>query len=143
MSRGNRQPRCGRYRSKFEAGFARFLEQSGIEYEYEPHRIKFVRPAQECSYTPDFHLPGVDIYIETKGILEAADRKKHLLIKEQRPDLDIRFVFMNPDKKLYKGSPTSYRQWCKQHGFRCAKREVPASWLKERNHGRSRKTVSS
>ena len=44
------------------------------------------------TYTPDFLLPN-GIIIETKGRFTPEDRRKHLLIKKQHPDLDIRFVF--------------------------------------------------
>ena len=45
------------------------------------------------TYTPDFYIPETNIYIEAKGHLDKGDRVKMLLVKEQYPDLDIRFVF--------------------------------------------------
>lgn len=83
------------------------------------------------TYTPDFVLAN-GIIVETKGRFITSDRQKHLMIKEQHPDLDIRFVFSNPNSKLYKGSKTTYADWCDKHGFKWAKEEIPLEWIKER-----------
>ena len=42
------------------------------------------------------------------------DRRKHLAIQKQHPELDIRFVFSNAQAKLYKGSKTRYSGWCEK-----------------------------
>ena len=60
-----------------------------------------------------------------------ADRKKHLLIKEQHPELDIRFVFSSSKAKLSKGSKTTYALWCTKNGFKFADRLIPRAWLKD------------
>lgn len=69
--------------------------------------------------------------METKGRFTATDRKKHLLVKAQRPDLDIRFVFSNSRAKLNKGSKTTYADWCNKHGFLYADKLIPTEWLDE------------
>ena len=61
-----------------------------------------------------------------------SDRTKHLLIKEQYPDLDIRFLFQNANNLLRKGSKTRYSDWCEKHGFLYAHKEIPNQWLTER-----------
>ncbi len=62
------------------------------------------------------------------------DRKKHLFIKAQHPDLDIRFVFDSPTRKLYKGGKMTYGDWCDKHGYMyCKLKEgIPQSWLDKR-----------
>ncbi len=57
------------------------------------------------------------------------DRTKHLLIKQQHPDKDIRFLF-KVDNKINKASETRYSDWCEKHGFLYAFGEVPEEWLK-------------
>lgn len=52
---------------------------------------------------PDFVLTN-NIIIETKGLFTSPDRRKHVWIKKQHPELDIRFVFTNSKAKLYKGA---------------------------------------
>ena len=81
-------------------------------------------------YTPDFKLPN-KIIIESKGRFVSEDRKKHLLVKQQRPDLDIRFVFSNSKAKISKGSKTSYADWCIKHGFLYADKLIPEEWINE------------
>jgi hypothetical protein len=70
-------------------------------------RFPYITPATPHKYCPDFRLPN-GIYIETKGRFETADRKKHLLIKEQHPELDIRFVFTRSKSTISKTSKTTY-----------------------------------
>jgi len=82
------------------------------------------------TYTPDFELPN-GIIIESKGRFVAADRKKHLLVQRQFPELDIRFVFSNSKGKISKGSKTSYADWCDKHGYIYADKLIPEEWIKE------------
>ena len=89
--------------------------------EYQP-KIK--------KYTPDFYLSKQDIYIETKGFFDFADRQKHLLVKEQNPDIDIRFLFVNANNKLNKSSKTTYGAWCDKHKILWAEKRIPNEWLK-------------
>ena len=58
------------------------------------------------------------IIFETKGQFLTSYRKKHLLIKEQHPKLDIRFVFSNSKTKIGKKSKTTYGKWCDLKGFK-------------------------
>ena len=97
---------------------------------YEKSQIRYVIPASDHIYTPDFILSN-GIIIEAKGIFATADRQKHLLIKNQYPNLDIRFVFSNCKSKLYKGSKTTYEEWCKKNGYICANKQIPDSWFRE------------
>lgn len=116
------------YRSGLEVDLDESLKQVGINGEYEQHKIKYVKPATNHTYTPDFRLPN-GIFIETKGRFVAEDRKKHELIREQHPELDIRFVFQNSKNKLRKGSKTTYADWCIKHGFLFADKTIPPDWL--------------
>ena len=118
------------YRSGLEDTIADQLKCSNTKAVYEGYSIEYTIPESIHSYTPDFVLPN-GIIVETKGIFDAADRKKHLLIQKQKPNLDIRFVFSNINAKIYKGSKTTHADWCKKHGFLYAHRAIPASWLKE------------
>lgn len=119
------------YRSGLEEKVAVELkEHFGKEIPFETLQVNFEQPAKMRKYTPDFLLPN-GIIIETKGRLTVEARKKHLWIQEQYPELDIRFVFSNPRSKIYKGSKTSYGDWCEQHGFKYSKKSVPIEWINE------------
>jgi len=106
------------YRSKLEATFAYKLEEGCIGFSYEPYSIPY-SVVEERKYYPDFIILANGIVIETKGYFKPADRKKHLSLKEQYPDLDIRFVFGNKRNKINKNSKTTYEDWCNNHGFKC------------------------
>jgi hypothetical protein len=120
---------CG-FRSGLEATIASQLEQAGVPFAFECHTLAYEIPASLHKYTPDFVLPN-GIIVESKGLFESDDRKKHLLIKAAYPHLDIRFVFTNPNQKLRKGSPTSYGAWCTKNGYKFAAKLIPDSWLRE------------
>ena len=76
------------FRSGLEFRVAQQLEEQGYTYEYEKTKVKYQRKIS--TYTPDFELHN-GIIIEGKGKFVGSDRSKHLLIKEQHPELDIRF----------------------------------------------------
>lgn len=114
------------YASGFEQKIAKSLEEKGVAYLYENTTIEYMK---RHTYTPDFTLPN-GILIETKGRFTAADRSKHLLVKAQHPELDIRFVFMR-DLYLYKGSSTKYSDWCRKYGYKFSFGGIPNEWLSE------------
>ena len=120
--------RSGQYRSKFERTIAEHLAALGVPVRYEESVIEYQK--KPAKYTPDFELPN-GILIEAKGRFLSSDRSKHLLIKQQHPHLDIRFVFQNPRVKLNKTSKTTYADWCDRHGFLWAEKRVPDSWLSQ------------
>ena len=116
------------YRSGLEDDISVDLKDRGVSFEYETLKIKWTL-LENKTYTPDFILPK-GIIIESKGRFVAADRKKHLKVKEQHPSLDIRFVFSNSRGKINKGSRTTYGDWCDRHGFIYADKRIPDEWLK-------------
>lgn len=118
------------FRSGLEAKNAAHMAAHGVPVAYETLHIKYVIPQSLHTYTPDFPLPN-GIIVETKGRFENTDRAKHLLIKLQWPDLDIRFVFSNPHSYLYKGSKTTLAAWADKHGYKWAGRLCPVEWFKE------------
>ncbi len=115
------------YRSGLEQDNAKHLKNNGTAFQYEKFKIKFVAKAR--TYTPDFMLSN-GIIIETKGRFMPSDRTKHLLIQQQHPDLDIRFVFSSSKTRLSKVSSQTYGGWCIKHGFMYADRLIPLSWMK-------------
>ena len=99
------------YRSGFEHKVSDQLKENKIKFEYETTVIPYIKPETKHTYTIDFTLPN-GILVETKGRWVAEDRKKHLLIKKQHPELDIRIVFMSGKTIIRKGSKTTYGDWC-------------------------------
>lgn len=128
--RGGWHTKVTSYRSGLEENLADQIMRTTGGLNYEKHDISYTVPETHHTYTPDFILPN-GIIIESKGIFDANDRKKHLLIQQQYPWLDVRFVFSNPSLKIYKGSKTTCADWCKKYGFPFASKTIPPSWFKE------------
>ena len=120
----------GRYRSGLEKEVAAYLRQNQKKVRYEVLKVEW-EDLRYRTYTPDFVLDN-GIIIETKGIFDSADRRKHSEIQRQHPELDILFVFSNANAKLYKGAKSRYCNWCEQHKFQWAHRVIPEEWLKEK-----------
>jgi hypothetical protein len=118
------------FRSGLEKRIADDLSSRSVPYAYEKRKIAYVVPEREATYTPDFELPN-GIIIEAKGIFDATDRQKHLLVKKQHPELDIRFVFQRASAPIYKSSPTTLAAWATKHGFQWAEGLIPPAWAKE------------
>ena len=117
------------YRSGLEDRISEQLKSLSVPFKYEEFKIKY-EVNEVRTYTPDFELPN-GIIVESKGRFVAADRKKHLLVQQQHPDLDIRFVFSNSKAKLNKGAKSTYADWCIKHGFLYADKTIPEEWLNE------------
>ena len=115
-------------RSHFEDNLCSDLDELGAVYKYEVYKIKYTTKPK--TYTPDFVLEN-GIIIEAKGRFVPSDRSKHLQIKEQHPDLDIRFVFYNSNQKLNKNSKTSYGEWATKNGYIWSNKVIPEGWLHE------------
>ncbi len=119
------------YRSGFEHKVSDQLKENKIKFEYETTVIDYIKPETKHTYTIDFTLPN-GILVETKGRWVLEDRKKHLLIKKQHPELDIRMVFQSSKTKIRKGSKTTYAMYCDKHDIPWAEKVIPESWLKEK-----------
>ena len=117
------------FRSGLEEAIASELDTKNIQYKFEETKLNYVKPQKVHTYTPDFYLVQSDIYIETKGYFTSQDRQKMRLIKEQHPELDIRFIFSNSKTRISKKSKTTYGMWCDKYGFKYADKHVPKEWL--------------
>ena len=108
--------RPNRYRSGLEEEFSKILKDAKIPFTFETERLRYVEPEQTHIYTPDF-LIKKKLYIETKGRLTAADRKKMKLVCRQHPDKSIVMVFDRASKRIAKGSKTTYAMWCQKNNI--------------------------
>jgi len=122
------------FRSGFEQRICEELSKARVDYEYEEMKVPYVIPASQHTYTPDFCVylkSGKVIIVETKGRFMPEDRQKHLHVRESNPELDIRFVFQNPNTKITPTSKTTYAMWCNKNGFKWAAKSIPKEWLSE------------
>lgn len=119
------------YRSKLEKKVAEQLKEAGVSFGYETLKVSFTVPARQARYTPDFECGPV--ILEAKGYFrKTTDRQRLIQVKDSNPGLDLRIVFQDANKPIYKGSKTTYGQWATDHGFLWAdKGVVPEEWLKD------------
>ncbi len=103
------------YRNPFEKRCAAKL---GPEFAYEPLKLSYTL---ECQYLPDFVDVANKRIVESKGLFDAADRRKILAVKAQHPDWTVEIWFTNPNKTISKTSKTTYADWCRKNGIAWAK----------------------
>jgi hypothetical protein len=123
-----KRSRKPRYKSKWEVEVAEQLEKQGIPLHYEEDVIQYTIPESNNKYHPDFRI-SKDVFLEAKGKWVAQDRKKHLLLKEQHPDIKIYIIFQNANQKIRKGSKTSYGDWATKHGIEWSHKVIKKEWL--------------
>ena len=120
-------------RIKLELKFEDILLENKVEYDYEITVIPYTVPESKHKYTVDWTLLNGTL-VETKGYLsDHQERNKYVLLKQQYPDLDLRFVFDNPNK-LCGGTKYSHAKWADKFGFRwCSIKDVETiqSWISE------------
>ena len=117
------------YRSSLEVTLQKFFLANGITFKYETAKIQW-EDKRFRKYTPDFILPN-GVIIEAKGLFTSEDRRKHKEVKEQHPELEIRFVFENSKRKISKVSKTTYADWCDKLKIKHATKEMPIEWAQE------------
>ena len=118
-------------RSTLEERVMHNLDGRGVAYEYEPCKLPYT---VERNYIPDL-LIG-DVYVEVKGYFRQDAQRKMRSIREQHPNLDIRFLFQRGNspvqgsKKRKDGTRMTCGEWAERHGFVWAEgEEIPDEWI--------------
>lgn len=118
------------FRSGLEVSLGKQIEQRGQPVLFETFKFPYIVPEKRHFYTPDFLLPN-NILVEGKGIFDSTDRAKHLFIKVQYPELDIRFVFSRSKSAIGPGSKTTLAMWCEKYGYKFHDKVIPEEWFDE------------
>ena len=122
-------------RSKLELKFEEIIKEFNVEYDYEITKIPYTIPESNHNYTVDWTFIN-GLLVETKGYLsDHKERYKYVLLKQQHPDLDLRFVFDNPNK-LCGGTKQTHGAWATKYGFKwCSIKDKDQiqQWIKEAN----------
>lgn len=120
-------------RSKLELKFEEIIKEFDVAYDYEVTKIPYTIPESNHNYTVDWTFIN-GLLVETKGYLsDHKERYKYVLLKQQHPDLDLRFVFDNPNK-LCGGTKMTHAKWAEKYNFPyCSIRDIETikSWIKE------------
>src|SRR5574343_837617 len=104
-------------RSKLELKFEEIIKEFDVAYDYEVTKIPYTIPESNHNYTVDWTFIN-GLLVETKGYLsDHKERYKYVLLKQQHPDLDLRFVFDNPNK-LCGGTKQTHGAWATKYGFK-------------------------
>lgn len=107
-------------RSVLEAKVIEDLLARGVPFQYEAVTVPYRGGA--AHYTPDLHLgppASTGVFVEIKGRLTPQDQDKHLKVREEHPDMDVRFVF---------GALGDGPRWAERHGFEWNIGTVPLEW---------------
>jgi hypothetical protein len=112
-------------KSGFERSFTTNLKSREIKFKYESTKVPYVL---ERSYFPDFEIIDHGFFIETKGLLDRDSKAKMIAVKQQHPELDIRFVFMKADRRI-PGTKETHAHWAERNGFKWAEGIAPEEWF--------------
>ena len=89
-----------------EAEFARILDYYQVRWEYEPHTFPILwNMAGDLleSFSPDFFLPEMDLYVELTTLRQKLVRKKNRKLRRLRelyPDLRIKLFYARDFRAL-------------------------------------------
>jgi len=89
-----------------EAELARILDFYAVHWEYEPHTFPILWSLDGSvveSFTPDFHLPDLDLYIELTTLKQKLVRRKNRKLRRLRelyPDVRIKLFYARDFKML-------------------------------------------
>jgi len=92
---GNRKYYKGlSFRSTWEYGFALYLDNLDIGWDYESHRFQYQHNGKTRTYVPDFYLPRgflneIPCFVEIKGFCDNAGKSKLHSIKSQVENLIV------------------------------------------------------
>ena len=91
---------------KSERRFARILDFYRLRWEYEPHTYPLEwdeRGATVQSFTPDFYLPDVDVYIELTTLRQRLVTRKNRKLRRFRslyPHKRVRMLYRRDLEEL-------------------------------------------
>ena len=108
------------------------LKKQGVEYELnnKDKAIEYISCKKTKVFVPCFVMSDGMIIECVSGLL-ARDCRKYLLLREQHPDLDIRFVFEIDNMKILGGDGLSLAEWAASNRFHWAKKLIPLEWMVE------------
>lgn len=128
------------YRSGLEVKMALALNEMNVGFDFEGEKIAWTPLPIPKTYSPDFPLnhvtkQGKRLYLETKGRFMPDDMAKHVAVKLQHPDKDIRIVFQKVKAWYRAAKRMSYGGWCEKNGIKCCGfpdiKEIIPQWIKE------------
>jgi len=108
-------PRGARFAHPSEARFARLLDFYRLRWEYEPHTYALAwdqRGEPTESFTPDFWLPDLGVYVEVTTLRQPLVTRKNRKLRRLRelyPNVSVRPLYRRDLESLrekYERSPS-------------------------------------
>jgi hypothetical protein len=94
-------------RGTYEIRFANYLDNNNIEWEYE-NKLSYIDKNNVKRYTmPDFYIPKLNKYFDTKGYLTKEFKDKINLVFEQN-NIKIHLIFLKDLEKFESGNNNIY-----------------------------------
>ena len=84
------------FHSTWEVAFAKFLDKEETKWKYESTRFNLGK----TTYTPDFYLPNLNLYIEIKGYWREDAEEKFKLFKKLYPHIRIKILYEKDLKSM-------------------------------------------
>jgi hypothetical protein len=87
------------FQNAAERECARMFDYHGIEWRYEPHTFPLELDGEGRvveAFTPDFYLPGEDLYVEVTTMRQSLVTKKNRKVRRLRelyPDVRVRILY--------------------------------------------------
>ena len=101
--RGSNPPR---FAHRIELECAKILDYYGVPWDYEPHSFVLDRDSDGrvvSAFTPDFHLPEQNLYIEVTVMKQSLVTRKNRKLRElQRlyPDVRVKLFYRRDIERL-------------------------------------------
>jgi hypoxanthine phosphoribosyltransferase len=101
-----RRPVTAPFAHASEAEMSRILDFYGVRWEYEPHTFPILWNLDGNvveSFSPDFFLPELDLYLEMTTLRQKLVRKKNRKLRRLRelyPDLNIKLFYARDFRAL-------------------------------------------
>lgn len=100
-----RQVRAVTFAHPSEEEFARVLDFYNIEWVYEPHSFSLMREGDRVTemFTPDFYLPGLDLYVELTTLKQSLVTEKNRKLRHLRelyPEVKITLLYKKDFDRL-------------------------------------------
>lgn len=86
------------FRSSWEATVAKWFDEQGVEWVYEPKRFVL----GDVTYVPDFYLPSLDCYVEVKGWL-GRNSKDVIRIRRFKEKYALKMITQQHIRDIEKG----------------------------------------
>ena len=89
-----------------EAEMSRILDFYAVRWEYEPHTFPILWNLEGAvveSFSPDFYLPDLDLYLEMTTLRQKLVRKKNRKLRRLRelyPDLNVKLFYARDFRAL-------------------------------------------